>query len=168
MRQGRSATAWISNGAACISISTPMPRITARRGRTPASARPWPCVWPNWAAASAPVRTRPPAPYNLPGGGLHLEMELMTRAGLSPLQALSAATGTAADILKRDDIGRIAVGRRADLLIVEGDPSRDIRDTRRLRHIVLDGRAYAPDALKRQAITDGEARLAALLAEEGD
>ncbi|OYX15637.1 MAG: hypothetical protein B7Z09_09825, partial [Brevundimonas diminuta] len=87
---------------------------------------------------------------------------------LSPLQALSAATGTAADILKRDDIGRIAVGRRADLLIVEGDPSRDIRDTRRLRHIVLDGRAYAPDALKRQAITDGEARLAALLAEEGD
>ncbi len=110
----------------------------------------------------------PAGAYNLPGGGLHLEMELMTRAGLSPLQALSAATGTAADILKRDDIGRIAVGRRADLLIVDGDPSRDIRDTRRLRHIVLDGRAYAPDALKRQAITDGEARLAALLAEEGD
>ncbi|ASD27637.1 amidohydrolase family protein [Brevundimonas diminuta] len=110
----------------------------------------------------------PAGAYNLPGGGLHLEMELMTRAGLSPLQALSAATGTAADILKRDDIGRIAVGRRADLLIVEGDPSRDIRDTRRLRHIVLDGRAYAPDTLKRQAITDGEARLAALLAEEGD
>ena len=108
----------------------------------------------------------PAGAYNLPGGGLHLEMELMTRAGLSPLLALSSATGTAADILQREDIGRIAVGRRADLLVVEGDPSQDIRDTRRLRQIIRDGQVLDPALLKNRALQDGEALLAALMAEE--
>ncbi|MET4682768.1 amidohydrolase family protein [Brevundimonas faecalis] len=110
----------------------------------------------------------PAGAYNLPGGGLHLELELMTRAGLTPLQALSAATGTAADILKRPDIGRIAVGRRADLVVVDGDPSRDVRDTRRLRRVILDGRVLDPQALQADALADGETRLAALMAEETD
>ena len=110
----------------------------------------------------------PAGAYNLPGGGLHLEMELMTRAGLSPLQALSSATGTAADILQREDIGRIAVGRRADLLVVGGDPSQDIRDTRRLRQIILDGRILDPAAMQRRALDDGETLLAALMAKQGD
>jgi imidazolonepropionase-like amidohydrolase len=110
----------------------------------------------------------PAGAYNLPGGGLHLEMELMTRAGLSPLQALSSATGTAADILQREDIGRIAVGRRVDLLVVEGDPSQDIRDTRRLRQVILDGQVLDPAALKNRALEDGEALLASLMAEQAD
>jgi imidazolonepropionase-like amidohydrolase len=95
-------------------------------------------------------------------------MELMTRAGLSPLQALSSATGTAADILQREDIGRIAVGRRVDLLVVEGDPSQDIRDTRRLRQVILDGQVLDPAALKNRALEDGEALLASLMAEQAD
>lgn len=110
----------------------------------------------------------PAGAYNLPGGGLHLEMELMTRAGLSPLQALSAATGSAADILQRKDIGLIAVGRRADLLVVAGDPSQDIRATRRLRQIILDGRILDPAAMQRRALDDGETLLAALMAKQGD
>ena len=108
----------------------------------------------------------PAGAYNLPGGGLHLELELMTRVGFTPLQALSAATGTAADILGRDDVGVIAPGRRADLLIVEGDPSRDIRDTRRLRQVIRAGEVLDPVALRDQALSDGEARLAALIAAE--
>ena len=108
----------------------------------------------------------PAGAYNLPGGGLHLEMELMTRAGLTPLQALSAATATAADILNRDDVGVVAAGRRADLLIVEGDPSRDIRDTRRLRQVIRAGQVLDAVALRDQALSDGEARLAALIAAE--
>lgn len=110
----------------------------------------------------------PAGAYNLPGGGLHLELELMTRAGLSPLQALSAATGSAADILQRKDIGLIAVGRRADLLVVDGDPSQDIRATRRLRQIVLDGRILDPAATEIRALDDGEALLAALMAKQAD
>lgn len=106
----------------------------------------------------------PAGAYNLPGGGVHLEMELLTRAGLTPLQALSAATGTAADILRRGDIGRIEAGRRADLLIVEGDPSRDIRDTRRLRQVIRAGEALDPARLREEALADGDARLAALMA----
>lgn len=106
----------------------------------------------------------PAGSYNLPGGGVHLEMELLTRAGLTPLQALSAATGTAADILRREDIGRIAVGRRADLVIVEGDPSRDIRETRRLRQVIRAGAVLDPAALREETLADGEARLAALMA----
>lgn len=109
----------------------------------------------------------PAGAYNLPGGGLHLELELMTRAGFTPLQALSAATGTAAEILGREDIGVIAPGRRADLLIVAGDPSRDIRDTRRLRRIIQAGRPLDPVQLRDQALSDGDARLAALIAAEG-
>lgn len=109
----------------------------------------------------------PAGAYNLPGGGLHMELELMTRAGLSPLQALSAATGTAADILQREDIGLIAVGRRADLLVVDGDPSQDIRATRRLRQIVLDGRILDPDTMKRRALDEGETLLAARMAKQG-
>lgn len=108
----------------------------------------------------------PAGAYNLPGGGLHLELELMTRAGFTPLQALSAATGTAADILGRDDIGLIAPGRRADILIVEGDPSRDIRDTRRLRQVIRAGQVLDPAQLREQALSDGDARLAALIAAE--
>lgn len=106
----------------------------------------------------------PAGSYTLPGGGVHLEMELLTRAGLTPLQALSAATGTAADILRRDDIGRIAVGRRADLVIVEGDPSRDIRDTRRLRQVIRAGEVLDPTVLRDEALADGDVRLAALMA----
>lgn len=108
----------------------------------------------------------PAGAYNLPGGGLHLELELMTRAGFTPLQALSAATATAAEILGRDDIGRIAPGRRADLLIVDGDPSRDIRDTRRLRHVILAGQAFEAGPLQARALADGDVRLAALIAED--
>lgn len=106
----------------------------------------------------------PAGSYNLPGGGVHLEMELLTRAGLTPLQALSAATGTAADILRRDDIGRIEAGRRADLVIVEGDPSRDIRDTRRLRQVIRAGEVLDPTVLRDETLADGDARLAALMA----
>jgi len=81
---------------------------------------------------------------------------------------LSSATGTAADILQREDIGRIAVGRRADLLVVEGDPAQDIRDTRRLRQIILDGQVLDPALLKNRALEDGEALLAAVMAEQAD
>jgi imidazolonepropionase-like amidohydrolase len=82
----------------------------------------------------------PAGPFDIPGGGLHREMELLVGAGLSPMDAIRAATGNAARILGRDDLGVIAPGKIADLVVVDGDPTRDIRDTRRIRWVFKAGR----------------------------
>ncbi|MEV0624597.1 amidohydrolase family protein [Nonomuraea wenchangensis] len=63
------------------------------------------------------------------GAGLHRELELLTEAGLSPEEALAAATSLPARHFGLDDRGRIAPGLRADLVLVEGDPTRDITAT---------------------------------------
>jgi hypothetical protein len=81
----------------------------------------------------------PAGVFNIPGGAIHRELELLVRAGLTPLQAIHAATGAAADILDRPDLGRLQVGAAADVLIVEGNPAVDIRDTRRIQTVVLSG-----------------------------
>ena len=84
------------------------------------------------------------------GASLHREMELLVDAGLSPLDALRAATATAADAFGLADRGRIAPGRKADVILVRGDPTREIRTTRELEAIWKDGvrferrRAQAP------------------------
>lgn len=65
-------------------------------------------------------------PLRVPGIAEHRELALMVQAGLTPMQALAIATGRAAALMGLDDRGTIAPGRRADLLVVEGDPTRDI------------------------------------------
>lgn len=94
----------------------------------------------------------PAGSWNLPGGGLHRELELLVVAGLTPLQAIHAATGGAAQILRNEEIGLLARGRTADLLIVAGDPSRDITATRRLVTVVIGGRRHDPAELRRAAL----------------
>lgn len=83
------------------------------------------------------------------GASLHGELELLTRAGLSPAEALTAATAGPARRLGLSDRGRIAPGMRADLLLVEGDPSRDITATRAIVGVWKNGypvERAAPDA----------------------
>lgn len=75
------------------------------------------------------------------GASLHGELELLVNAGLSPVEALAAATAFAADAFRLQDRGRIAVGKRADLLLVEGDPTRDIRAARAIVGVWKNGRA---------------------------
>jgi imidazolonepropionase-like amidohydrolase len=64
------------------------------------------------------------------GATLHAELELLVRAGLRPVQALTAATSAPAKAFGLTDRGGIRPGLLADLLLVEGDPSTDIRNTR--------------------------------------
>lgn len=64
------------------------------------------------------------------GATLHLELELLVRAGLTPIEALAAATSVPADVFGLADRGRIAPGLRADLLLLEGDPTSEITATR--------------------------------------
>ena len=77
----------------------------------------------------------------VPGFCLHDELEWMTRAGLTPLQALQTATINPAAFLSRERTqGTIAAGKRADLVLLDGDPSADIRNTRRIAAVVVRGR----------------------------
>jgi imidazolonepropionase-like amidohydrolase len=79
-------------------------------------------------------------PGRIPGFAEHRELELMVRAGLTPMQAITAATGENAKLLRASDRGTIAVGKRADLLVLDADPLSDIRNTRKIFAVYHDGR----------------------------
>lgn len=83
----------------------------------------------------------PDHPFGYTG---HRELEILVRLGMSPMQALVAATGNAARHLRQNDIGLIEVGRRADLLILDANPLEDIRNTRRIAAVYLGGQPVAP------------------------
>jgi imidazolonepropionase-like amidohydrolase len=73
--------------------------------------------------------------------GVHMELEQLVAAGLTPAQAIQAGTGGAARILGADkDLGVIDVGKWADLVLLDGDPLADIRNTRRIWQVVHYGR----------------------------
>lgn len=95
--------------------------------------------------------TDAPLAYLLPGLSLHDELALLVRAGLTPLQAIRAATGEAAAYLGADSLGVVAPGKLADLVLLEADPLADIRHTRRIHTVVARGRVVDRDALLRRA-----------------
>ena len=78
--------------------------------------------------------------FVVPGVSLHRELELLVACGLSPGQAIMAATSDAAALLGlRDRIGTVEPGKVADLVLVEGNPLTDIRVTRRIVAVIKDG-----------------------------
>lgn len=84
-------------------------------------------------AARVPVLAGTDAPLGGPyGAAVHGELELLVRSGLTPLQALVAATSAPARAFRLSDRGWIRPGLRADLLLVDGDPGRDILATRNI------------------------------------
>jgi imidazolonepropionase-like amidohydrolase len=80
-------------------------------------------------------------PGRIPGFAEHRELELMVEAGLTPMQAIRAATGENAKLLHAADRGTIAAGKRADLLVLDADPLADIRNTRKIFAVYHDGRS---------------------------
>jgi imidazolonepropionase-like amidohydrolase len=83
--------------------------------------------------------TDAPNPTTAFGPSLHLEMALMVRAGLTPTQALVSATSAPAAFFGTADRGRIAPGLKADMVLIDGDPTRDIAATRRIVAIWKNG-----------------------------
>jgi len=83
-------------------------------------------------AARIPILagTDAPNPGTLHGASIHRELELLVKAGLTPVEALAAATSAPAAQFRLSDRGRIEPGMRADLLLVKGDPTADIKATR--------------------------------------
>ncbi len=87
--------------------------------------------------------TDSPNPFTYPGFGLHDELELLVEAGFTPLQALRAATiNPARYFAATDSMGRVAKGKVADLVLLESNPLLDIRNTRKIRAVVADGRYF--------------------------
>ena len=91
-----------------------------------------------------------PVQFCPPGGALHQELELLTDAGLSPSEALLAATRNNARALGQSgELGSIEAGKLADLVVLDADPLLDIRHTRRIHRVIRGGVVLDPAALLR-------------------
>ena len=84
----------------------------------------------------------------IPGYSQHQEMELLVRAGLTPREALRAATRNAAVLIGVDSLGLLAPGKAADLLIISKDPLVDIRNTRAITSVMAGGYLLDVDSIR--------------------
>ena len=93
----------------------------------------------------------------MPGISLHHELEALVEVGHSPRQALAAATSNPAEVFGWDDIGAVARGKRADLVVLGADPRTDVRHLRDVRQIVRAGVVIErADLLIPRPLTDGQ------------
>jgi len=76
----------------------------------------------------------------------HTEVELMAKAGLTPMQVITAATGTAAKVMKLDgQLGTLQPGKWADFIVLSANPLSDIRNLRQIDSVWIGGRKLASD-----------------------
>lgn len=86
----------------------------------------------------------------VPGYSLHREIELYVQAGFTPMEAIQAATIVPARVMGVDaEVGTLQRGKRADLIVVDGNPLQDIRSTRRVEYVITNGVMYSAAELWR-------------------
>jgi imidazolonepropionase-like amidohydrolase len=103
--------------------------------------------------------TDSPIAPSAPGLALHDELELLVQGGLTPLAALRAATLEPARYLAAtDSLGSVAAGKVADLIVLDADPTVDIKNTRRIHIVIANGRVH--DVAARTALIDEVKRAA--------
>jgi len=85
----------------------------------------------------------------IPGYSLHEELALLVSAGLTPLEAITAATRRGAQLLHADSLGFVAAGKVADLVVLNDNPVNNIAATRNIALVMLRGRLIRPDSLRR-------------------
>jgi imidazolonepropionase-like amidohydrolase len=90
--------------------------------------------------------------YVFVGASLHQELRMLVSAGLTPLEALQAATQNPADFLGRTDLGAIGQGKRADLVLLEADPLLEIANTEKISAVVLAGNFLSRAALDQMLV----------------
>jgi hypothetical protein len=99
-------------------------------------------AYPHYLAASgAPVWS------SLPGISMHTELEMLVRLGLSPREALAAATNNYSLQFGWNEIGQIAPGRHGDILVLDGDPTQNIWNARRISLLLMDGNVIDREGL---------------------
>jgi len=91
-------------------------------------------AFPHYLAASGAL-----VDGSFPGISLHVELEMLVRLGLTPREALAAATNNYAIQFNWTELGEVAPGRRADVLVVDGDPTLNIWNARRISTLILGG-----------------------------
>ena len=90
-------------------------------------------------------------PWTVPGASFHRELELLVCAGIQPLDVLSIATRNGAQSLGiLSDVGTVAVGKSADLVALRADPTKDIRNTRRIAWVMQGGRVLPRDLMPKE------------------
>ena len=96
----------------------------------------------------------------LPGYTFHHELELYARAGIAPAEVLRMATWTPALVMGMNkDRGVIAPGKLADMILVDGDPTKNIRDVNNITTVIKGGKVYDPTAIEKAlGITPRETR----------
>jgi hypothetical protein len=99
-------------------------------------------AFPHYLAA-----TGAPAFGTMPGISMHTELEMLVRLGLSPREALAAATNNYSLQFGWNELGQIVPGRRADILVIDGDPTQNIWNARRISSLIVDGNVLDRDAL---------------------
>ena len=99
-------------------------------------------AYPHYLAASGA-----PALGTMPGISMHTELEMLVRLGLSPREALAAATNNYAEQFNWHELGEIAPGRRADILVLDGDPTSNIWNARHISTMLMDGNEIDRDSL---------------------
>jgi imidazolonepropionase-like amidohydrolase len=80
------------------------------------------------------------------GSGEHLELARWVQLGLTPSQAIVAATERPAELMGLKDSGTLAVGKRADFLVLDANPLEDIHNTRKISSVYLNGVKFDRDA----------------------
>lgn len=99
--------------------------------------------------AGTDANSAPFVPANVPhGSSLHHELELLVEAGLFNLDALRAATSIPAKHFELGDRGLIEPGRRADLILINGDPLLDIRATTLIQKVWIKGKEISSNAIQ--------------------
>jgi len=84
---------------------------------------------------------------NVYPGDIHRELQLLVQCGLTPAQALAAATRAPAEWLRANDLGTLTTGKLADMVLLEADPLADIRNTQKIALVIQGGKVWTPRAL---------------------
>ncbi len=106
-------------------------------------------------AAGVPIGagTDTPIGFALPGDSLHIELERLNQAGMSPVEVLEAATIRPASFFSlEEEMGQVATGFVADMLLLGANPLNDIRNTRSIVRVISAGRVLEPSALLSDAL----------------
>jgi hypothetical protein len=134
-------------------IHLPVDRESGKRERPPGIAAGLPAsllrIEERYRRAGAPyvAGSGTSAFGTLPGIALHLELRLLVQIGLTPRQALAAATSNVGEVFRWSRVGRVAAGYDGDLVVVDADPTVDIRNLEKIRMVVLAGEIVDRPAL---------------------
>jgi imidazolonepropionase-like amidohydrolase len=85
--------------------------------------------------------------YVFPGSSLQYELRELVAAGLTPQEALQTATENPAEFFGRKDVGTIAAGLRADMVLLDADPSQNIENTQKISGVILTGQFLSREDL---------------------